>query len=107
MINVRILKGKKVDRLMSGKMLKDLESGFDPTMEQIGKRLTKRTKYYLNGRVLQKRTGNLRDSINFVTKKIKNGFILFVGSIKPSVIYARIHEEGGWTGRGQPRYAVW
>ena len=99
MITVKIVKGKNVDRLMNGRMLKDLENGFDPTMEKIGKSIKLRTKYYLNGRVLQRRTGNLRDSIDFVVKKIKHGFITFVGSIKPPIIYARIHEEGGRAGR--------
>ena len=99
MITVKVIKGRNVDRLMSGRMLKDLENGFDPVMEKIGKSIKLRTKYYLNGRVLQRRTGNLHRSIDFVVKKIPHGFITFVGSINPSVIYARIHEEGGRAGR--------
>ena len=100
MISVKISKGHNLDRLMSGKMLKDLENGFDPTMVKIGKSIKTRTKYYLNGRVLQRRTSNLYRSIDFVVKKIPHGFITFIGSINPSIIYARIHEEGGRAGRG-------
>ena len=100
MIGLNISKGHNISRLMSGKMLKDLENGFDPTMEKIGKAIKERTKYHLNGRVLHRRTSNLYRSIDFVVKKIPHGFITFIGSINPSIIYARIHEEGGRAGRG-------
>lgn len=101
MIGLNISKGHNISRLMSGKMLKDLENGFDPTMEKIGKAIKERTKYHLNGRVLHVRSGDLRNSIDFVVKKIPHGFITFIGSIKGKFIpYARIHEEGGRAGRG-------
>ena len=100
MISVKISKGHNLDRLMSGKMLKDLENGFNPVMERIGKAIKLRTKYHLNGRVLHRRTSNLYKSIDFIVKKIPHGFITFIGSIKPPIIYARIHEEGGRAGRG-------
>lgn len=65
-------------------------------MVTVTKAVKNRTKYNLNGRVLNKRTGNLRDSIRARLEKIPQGVR---GIVYTNVVYARIHEVGGITGR--------
>jgi phage gpG-like protein len=66
-------------------------------LDRLGKTLTKTIKRNLSGRILQKRTGKLHDSWAWLIEPMNNGWRLVVGS---DVIYARIQDLGGWTGRG-------
>lgn len=66
-------------------------------MAKIGDMLTKEIKLNLRGRILNMRSGRLHDSWAWLLSAINSGWRLVVGS---DVVYARIHEFGGWTGRG-------
>lgn len=67
-------------------------------LEALGKLLTNEIKDNLSGRVLNARTGRLRGSWDFRVAAANRGWRLEVGS---SVVYARIHEYGGWSGPGR------
>jgi len=68
--------------------------------EQLGKvgiAITAEIKRNLSGRILQRRTGRLCDSWDWIIRARNSGWDLVIGS---DVVYARIHEFGGWTGAG-------
>ena len=64
---------------------------------EIGKILTVEIKRNLSGRILQRRTGALHGSWDWAISAANAGWRLAIGS---DVVYARIHELGGWTGKG-------
>jgi phage gpG-like protein len=67
--------------------------------EQLGKAgdaLTREIKRNLSGRILRRRTGNLHDSWEWGVNARGSGWELVVSS---DVVYARIHNFGGFTGR--------
>ena len=68
-------------------------------LNRIGKRITRLTLYNINGRLLNRRTGNLYRSFGHTIKRITDGYRLTQGS-DGSVAYDKIHDRGGWTGRG-------
>jgi len=55
----------------------------------------------LNGRILQRRTGTLRNSWDWRIIAVNKGWQLIVGS---DCAYARIQDLGGWTGKGHKTY---
>jgi len=63
---------------------------------KIGTVLTAEIKRNSSGRVLQRRSGKLHDSWEWLVSAVNRGWQLAVSS---DVIYARIHEFGGWTGK--------
>lgn len=63
---------------------------------KIGSVVTTEIKRNLSGRILQRRTGRLHDSWEWAVSALNAGWRLVVGS---DVVYARIHEFGGWTGK--------
>lgn len=70
------------------------------TLEKIGFEIDKEIIKNLSGRVLNVRTGRLRSSWwnpGAVTQRVTGGWRMSLGS---DVVYARIHELGGMTGRG-------
>ena len=75
-----------------------LEKKIERSANLIGKKIVSKTKYNLNGRVLQKRTGKLRNSIKYRLVRISDGLTLIIGS---DVIYAPVHEKGLRAGRGK------
>lgn len=64
---------------------------------KIGALLTKEIEQNVSGRILNRRTGNLWKSWQWEVNVKDAGWQLIVGS---DVVYARIHEFGGMTGRG-------
>ena len=66
-------------------------------LADIGKILTTEIKRNLSGRILQRRTGALHNSWGWEISTASAGWRLAIGS---DVAYARIHELGGWTGKG-------
>lgn len=67
------------------------------TLAHVGDLVNKRIKQNLSGRILRKRTGKLHDSWDWEMTAINAGWRLTIGS---DVVYAAIHNFGGWTGRG-------
>jgi len=66
-------------------------------LAEIGRILTTEIKRNLSGRILQRRTGALHRSWGWEISAANAGWRLAIGS---DVAYARIHEFGGWTGKG-------
>jgi len=66
-------------------------------LNRIGALITKAVKRNLSGRILNKRTGKLHDSWQWQISAENSGWSLTVGS---DVVYARIHNFGGFTGAG-------
>lgn len=64
---------------------------------RIGSVVTTEIRRNLSGRVLQRRSGKLHDSWTWQIAAKSAGWVLTIGS---DVIYARIHEFGGFTGAG-------
>jgi len=65
-------------------------------LSRIGFEVTKQIKRNLSGRILNKRSGKLHGSWEWTVSTINKGWRLVIGS---DVVYARIHQFGGWTGR--------
>lgn len=65
-------------------------------MGKLGETLTKVIRRNLSGRLLNKRSGKLHNSWNWLVTAYNRGWRLVLSS---DVVYARIHEFGGWTGR--------
>ncbi len=90
MIVVKVTKPKKTGRA------KRLVTGLEIQMGQIGKRIVKTTRRNINNRLLGRRSGRLWASFKFKTRRIGNVASVLSGS---DVVYARIHNDGGMTGR--------
>ena len=86
-------------RFRSKKLIGSLRKlgGLEAVVARVGKRLRAEVRRNLSGRVLQRRTGNLWSSWDFKMAALSNGWRFVTGS---DVVYARIHEKGGMTGRG-------
>jgi phage gpG-like protein len=69
--------------------------------EKAGAVVVQETKMNLSGRVLQTRSGRLKNSIAFKMLAASKGWITSVGSITDNVPYAAIHEFGGFAGRNR------
>ena len=70
-------------------------------LDKIGVKVVKNIRRNCSGRYLQKRTGRLHDSWEYVLQRMSNlGWKLSVESDLSRVPYARIHDLGGMTGRG-------
>lgn len=65
-------------------------------LEGIGSIINKRIQLNLSGRLLKKRTGTLHDSWIFDVKANAHGYRLTISS---DVVYAAIHNFGGFSGR--------
>ncbi len=65
-------------------------------LNRIGQVITAEIGRNLSGRILQRRSGDLYNSWEWQVTAKNAGWDLVIGS---DVIYARIHEFGGWTGR--------
>jgi len=63
---------------------------------RIGYTLVNEIQRNLSGRILQRRTGRLHDSWEWHVFSTNNGWELIIDS---DIVYARIHEFGGFTGR--------
>lgn len=70
-------------------------------MDSIGEKLTREIKRNLSGRVLNKRSGRLHDSWEWLVEPAERGWRLEVAS---DVVYARIQDLGGRTGRNYATY---
>jgi len=71
-------------------------------MAQIGSDVTGEIRRNLSGKVLQKRSGRLHDSWDWKVAAANAGWITTISS--EGVPYNRIHEFGGWTGRGHATF---
>ena len=71
-------------------------------MAKIGSNVTEEIKRNLSGRVLQKRSGRLHDSWTWNIAASNAGWTVTI--LSEGVPYARIHEFGGWTGRGHQTF---
>lgn len=89
-VSPRKFKSKRMDAMF--KRLGELPA----LMNKIGGTLTTKIKRNLNGRILQRRTGNLHDSWEWATEAFDKGWRVIIGS---DISYARIHDIGGVTGR--------
>jgi len=70
-------------------------------LDKIGVKVVKNVRRNCSGRYLQRRTGKLHDSWEYVLQRMSNlGWKLSVQSDLGEVPYARIHDLGGMTGRG-------
>jgi phage gpG-like protein len=70
-------------------------------LDKIGVQVVKNVRRNCSGRYLQRRTGKLYDSWEYVLQRMSNlGWRLSVESDLRQVPYARIHDLGGMTGRG-------
>jgi len=65
-------------------------------LAKIGSAVTGEIKKNLSGRILQRRSGDLHDSWIWEINPTTKGWDLVISS---DIIYARIHEFGGFTGR--------
>lgn len=66
------------------------------SLAKVGAAITREVRANLSGRILRKQTGKLHDSWRWLINAANNGWQLTVGS---DVVYARIHNFGGFTGR--------
>jgi phage gpG-like protein len=64
-------------------------------LAKIGDLITGEIKRNVSGRILKRRSGDLYNSWQWAVEAINRGWRLIIGS---DVVYARIHEFGGWTG---------
>ena len=69
----------------------------DKYLEEIGAAVLKEVRLNMEGRILHRRTGTLWKSWGFRLKTHDDIHSVVIGSRCP---YARIHDAGGWTGRG-------
>ncbi len=90
MIHVKVTKPKKKNRA------KRIVTGLEVQLGQIGKRIVKTTRRNVNNRLLGRRSGRLWASFEHETFSLSDGAAVLIGS---EVIYARIHNDGGMTGR--------
>jgi len=63
----------------------------------VGKAVRSQIRTNLNGRLLQRRSGMLHNSWDWRIEAKNAGWSVIVGS---DVVYARIQDLGGWTGKG-------
>jgi len=70
-------------------------------MVELGEEVTKNIKNNASGKILNIRSGKLWHSWGWEVGAINSGWKTIVGS---DCVYARIHEYGGWTGRGHKTY---
>lgn len=82
------------------KMARNLRS-FDRVLTQAGNALKREVVANSSGRILHKRSGTLAASWDMEVKARNRGWDL---SVLSDVVYARIHEFGGWTGAGHATY---
>ncbi len=90
MIVVKVTKPRKRNRA------KRIVTGLEIQMGQIGKRVVKNTRFNINNRLLGRRSGRLWASFEHKAFRLSDGAAVLIGS---DVVYARIHNDGGMTGR--------
>jgi len=82
------------------KALKDL-SRMNVQLNRVGVKVLKQVRRNCSGRYLQRRSGDLYKSWDKEIRPLPNhGYRLVVYSDLGKAPYARIHDLGGWTGRG-------
>jgi len=96
MLKLSITANPKVPRRLSKAAVK-LSPNLSVAIEDVGKILVKEMKRNVSGKVLNKRSGALFNSIDAEVRTRKGSYSV---SIIPDVPYAAIHEKGGRTGRG-------
>lgn len=69
----------------------------DKYLREIGAAVLKEVQLNMEGRILHRRTGTLWKSWGFRLETHDNMHSVIIGSRCP---YSRIHDMGGWTGRG-------
>jgi len=69
----------------------------DGYLNRIGTAVLKEVRLNMQGRILHKRTGTLWKSWGFRLKTEGDIHSVITGS---HCVYSRIHDAGGWTGRG-------
>jgi phage gpG-like protein len=69
----------------------------DKHLEKIGAKVLDEVRRNVSGRILHKRTGTLWDSWGFRMETSGDVHSVIIGS---PCVYSRIHDMGGWTGRG-------
>lgn len=74
-----------------------LDRGLERHLHVIAKAVVPEVRRNLSGRILQVRTRRLWASWRYHVKRLKDMWVLTMGSRSP---YSRIHDKGGWTGRG-------
>jgi len=81
----------KLGRVTKG-MTRNLHAG----LTRSGYILEAQIKQHLDNNILQRRTSRLYSSVTTQVKALTGGLQLKVG---PNVVYAAIHEFGGWAGK--------
>ncbi len=82
--------------LMLKKMLNNLPK-IPKELAKVGKAINDEIKRNLSGRILQRRSSDLYNSWQWAVSAHNSGWRLIIGS---DVVYARIHNFGGFAGRG-------
>lgn len=71
-------------------------------LDRIGEKIVRRIRVNLNGRLLNRRTGRLRNSWEWLVEPAGKGWQLEVAS--DDVVYARIQDLGGYAGRNHASF---
>lgn len=82
--------------------IRRMEFGLKRTLrgkvDRVAKSVLRNVQFYLNNRVLMRRTSRLYHSFTSRVSKIRDGYRITVGSPLP---YAKIHDTGGMAGRNR------
>lgn len=76
----------------------EIELEFPERLDFIGDQILRQIRYNLSGVVLNKRTGRLHASYKYELQEIIPKALWRLSTVS-DVVYARIHDTGGWTGR--------
>jgi len=95
------VRGLDKQLLHLGKIAKGLRPGLRKALRKASGHLKRRIKVNLSGRVLNVRTGRLRSSLEIEERATIGGHQIELGYDLKRVVYARIHEMGGFAGRGR------
>lgn len=84
-----------------GKFIKRFRRGLPAALRKSSRVLKKQVKVNLSGKVLNVRSGRLRNSLEIEERATMGGHQIEIGYDLKRVVYARIHELGGFAGRGR------
>ena len=79
-----------------GRVTKKMTGNLHKGLTRSGFILEAQIKDHLDNNILQRRTSRLYNSVNAQVNNVAGGLQLKVG---PNVVYAAIHEFGGWAGK--------
>ena len=88
-------------KLSIGKLGPRITKGLPKALDKVSVVLMKQINRNLSGGVLNVRTGRLRANVEQQIIDTKQGSALEIGVKLSTVPYARIHELGGFAGRGR------